>query len=304
MTKSGEASTVSALGPIARVALVVLAMLAFAGNSLLCRVALKGGAMDAASFTSVRLVSGALTLAILVWAQQRQTAPADRMAALPGDSGSALALFAYAAGFSFAYVSMTAATGSLLLFGAVQATMIAWGLYQGESLRPLQLAGFALAIAGLTLLMLPGLATPGFWGSAAMLGAGVAWGAYSLRGRRKPRLANTNATAVTAGNFVRAVPLALVLSVATLSQMNVSSSGVLYAVASGALTSGIGYAVWYRVLPHLQATQAATIQLSVPVIAALGSIVLLGEAATWPMVLSACAIMGGIGLVMWDKPKN
>jgi drug/metabolite transporter (DMT)-like permease len=210
-------------------------------------------------------------------------------------------LFVYAAGFSFAYLSMTAATGALLLFGAVQATMIAWGLYQGERMRTLQLGGFALAVAGLTALMLPGLATPGFGGSAAMLGAGVAWGAYSLRGRRKQTHGSANPTAVTAGNFVRTVPMALVLSAVALPQSHLSSSDVLYAVASGALTSGVGYAVWYRVLPTLQATHAATVQLSVPVIAALGGIVLLGEAATWPMALSACAIMGGIGLVIWNK---
>lgn len=283
------------------IALVALAMLAFAGNSLLCRLALKGGAIDAASFTSVRLVSGAITLAALVWWQQRQSAQQLRPATLPGDGWSALALFVYAAGFSFAYLSMTAATGALLLFGAVQASMIAWGLYQGERLRPLQLGGFVLAVAGLTLLMLPGLATPGLGGSLAMLGAGVAWGAYSLRGRRQQGPNGATPTAVTAGNFVRTVPMALVLSALALPQGHLSSSGVLYAVASGAITSGLGYAVWYRVLPMLQATHAATVQLSVPVIAALGGIGLLGEAATWPMLLSACAIMGGIALVIWNK---
>lgn len=293
------------MGSLLNFSLVALAMLAFAGNSLLCRVALKGGAIDAASFTSVRLLSGAITLGALVWwLQHKQDAQPQRptTTTLPGDGWSALALFVYAAGFSFAYLSMTAATGALLLFGAVQATMIAWGLYQGERMRPLQLGGFALAVAGLTALMLPGLATPGFGGSAAMLGAGVAWGAYSLRGRRKQtRGAANNPTAVTAGNFVRTVPMALVLSAVALPQSHLSSSGVLYAVASGALTSGVGYAVWYRVLPTLQATHAATVQLSVPVIAALGGIVLLGETATWPMALSACAIMGGIGLVIWNK---
>jgi drug/metabolite transporter (DMT)-like permease len=284
-------------------ALVALAMLAFAGNSLLCRVALKGGAIDAASFTSVRLVSGAITLCVLVWLQQSQTPQAQRLTKLPGDGWSALALFAYAAGFSFAYLSMTAATGALLLFGAVQATMIAWGVFRGERLRRLQMLGFAIAVAGLTVLMLPGLATPGFWGSAAMLGAGVAWGVYSLRGKRKlPNMA-ASPTAVTAGNFVRAAPMALALSAVTLPQLHLSASGVLYAVASGALTSGVGYAIWYRVLPTLQATHAATLQLSVPLIAALGGIVLLGEAATWPMALSAFAIMGGIALVIWDKDK-
>jgi drug/metabolite transporter (DMT)-like permease len=291
------------MGSLLNFSLVALAMLAFAGNSLLCRLALKGGAIDAASFTSVRLVSGAITLAALVWLQYKQSAQPPRPNTLPGDVWSALALFVYAAGFSFAYLSMTAATGALLLFGAVQATMIAWGLYQGERMRTLQLGGFALALAGLTVLMLPGLATPGLEGSLAMLGAGVAWGAYSLRGRRKQAHASANPTAVTAGNFVRTVPMALVLSAATLPQSHLTSSGVWYAVASGALTSGVGYAVWYRVLPTLQATHAATVQLSVPVLAAVGGIMLLGEAATWPMALSACAIMSGIGLVIWNKPE-
>lgn len=289
------------MGSLFNFALLVLAMLAFAGNSLLCRVALKGDAIDAASFTSVRLLSGAITLAALVWLQYRRSASPQRPTTLPGDGWSALALFVYAAGFSFAYLSMTAATGALLLFGAVQATMIAWGLYQGERMRPLQLGGFALAVAGLTALMLPGLATPSFGGAVAMLGAGVAWGAYSLLGRRKQAPFSANPTAVTAGNFVRTVPMALLLSAVALPQLHLSSSGVLYAVASGALTSGVGYAVWYRVLPTLQATHAATVQLSVPVIAAVGGIVLLGEAATWPMALSASAILGGIGLVIWNK---
>ncbi|TAH12594.1 MAG: DMT family transporter [Curvibacter sp.] len=289
------------MGSLLNFSLVALAMLTFAGNSLLCRVALKGGAIDAASFTSVRLVSGAITLCALVWLQQKQSAQTRMPRTLPGDGWSALALFVYAAGFSFAYLGMTAATGALLLFGAVQATMIAWGLYQGERMRKLQLGGFALAIAGLTALMLPGLQTPGLGSSAAMLGAGVAWGAYSLLGRRKQTAISASPTAVTAGNFVRTVPMTLVLSAVALSQSHLSSIGVLYAVASGALTSGVGYAVWYRVLPTLQATHAATVQLSVPVIAAVGGIVLLGEAATWPMALSACAILGGIGLVIWNK---
>jgi drug/metabolite transporter (DMT)-like permease len=289
------------MGALLNFSLVTVAMLAFAGNSILCRLALKGGAIDAASFTSVRLVSGAITLAALVWLQYKPSAQPTRPSNLPGDGWSALALFVYAAGFSFAYLNMTAATGALLLFGAVQATMIAWGLYQGERLRPLQLAGFALAVAGLTVLMLPGLATPGLGGSLAMLAAGVAWGAYSLRGRRKQAQGSADPTAVTAGNFVRTVPMALVLSAVALPQLHITSSGVWYAVASGALTSGVGYAVWYRVLPTLQATHAATVQLSVPVITAVGGIVLLGEAATWPMALSACAIMGGIGLVIWSK---
>jgi len=289
------------MGSLFNLSLLALAMLAFAGNSLLCRVALKGGAMDAASFTTVRLVSGAITLAALVWLQRKPSPQRARTSALPGDGWSALALFVYAAGFSFAYLSMSAATGALLLFGAVQATMIAWGLYRGERLSPQQLGGFALAVAGLVVLMLPGVAAPGLAGAAAMLGAGVAWGAYSLLGRRKPAQGGADPTAVTAGNFIRTVPMALVLSAVALPQLHITSSGLVAALASGALTSGVGYAVWYRVLPTLQATHAATVQLSVPVIAAVGGVVLLGEAATWPLALSGCAILGGIGLVIWKK---
>ena len=189
-----------------------------------------------------------------------------------------------------------------MLFGAVQTTMIAWGVYQGERLRGLQWAGFALAVTGLTVLMLPGLAAPSLADSAAMLGAGVAWGAYSLRGKRRSA-DQASPTAVTAGNFVRATPMALAASVLTLAYTHVTTSGVLYAIASGALMSGIGYAIWYRVLPTLQATHAATVQLIVPLLAALGGVLLLGEAATWLMALCGLSIMAGIGLVIWDKPK-
>lgn len=279
---------------------VMLAMLAFAGNSLLCRLALKGGLIDAASFTTLRLVSGAITLYVLVrWQQRKKTAPGSAIVA--GDGWAALALFVYAAGFSFAYLSVTAATGALLLFGAVQTSMIAWGLWHGEHLRKGQIAGVALALAGLIALMLPGVAAPDFWGAAAMLAAGIAWGAYSLLGRRQS--SSPSPTAVTAGNFVRAVPFAIVLSALTLQQLHVTLVGVLYACIAGSLTSGLGYAIWYRVLPAMQATHAATVQLSVPMIATLGGVLLLGEPATWPMALSGLAILGGIGLVLKGK-KN
>lgn len=278
---------------------VVLAMLAFAGNSLLCRLALKDDLIDAASFTTLRLVSGAITLYVLVrWQQREKTAPGSAIVA--GDSWAALALFVYAAGFSFAYLSMNAATGALLLFGAVQTSMIAWGLWYGERLRKGQIVGAALALAGLIALMLPGVAAPDFWGAATMLAAGIAWGAYSLLGRRQS--SNASPTAITAGNFVRAMPFAIVLSALTLQQLHVTPVGVLCACIAGSLTSGLGYAIWYRVLPALQATHAATVQLSVPMIATLGGVLLLGEPAAWQMALSGLAILGGICLVL--KGKN
>jgi drug/metabolite transporter (DMT)-like permease len=267
-------------------ALTTLAMLAFAGNSLLCRAALKHSGIDASSFTVVRLISGALVLWLLVRLRSADTTGR-------GNWGSALVLFVYAAGFSFAYVSLPAATGALLLFGAVQATMIGVGLWRGERLRRWQIVGLVLALGGLMGLLLPGLSAPPTLGALLMLGAGAAWGVYSLRGKGAG-----DPTRVTAGNFARAVPLALVMGLLTLHQATLDTSGVAYAVASGALTSGIGYTIWYTALPGLKATHAATIQLCVPVIAALGGIVLLGEPLTLRLVLAAGAILGGIALVI------
>lgn len=273
------------------IVLTSLAMIAFAGNSLLCRVALKDTGIDAASFTTIRLVSGAITLWLIVKAGRGAGAGS-------GNWLSASALFAYAAGFSFAYVSLPAATGALLLFGAVQATMIGRGIWAGERFRGAQLAGLVLALGGLVGLMLPGLTAPPLLGSLLMLGAGVAWGVYSLRGKGAG-----DPTRVTAGNFLRAVPMAAALSLVTIGGASLDGAGVAYAVASGALASGVGYAIWYTALPALKATQAATVQLSVPVIAAVGGIIFLGEAVTPRLVLASAAILGGIALVILEK-KN
>jgi drug/metabolite transporter (DMT)-like permease len=273
-------------------ALTALAMLAFAGNSILCRIALKETGIDAASFTTIRLVSGAAVLWAITMFFGR-----DRQGS--GNWLSALALFVYAAGFSFAYISLTAATGALMLFGAVQVTMIGYGLWAGERLQKQQLFGFALAFGGLIGLLLPGLSAPPLIGSALMLIAGMAWGVYSIRGKGAG-----DATRVTAGNFLRASLLAVLLSALMLSDFKADSAEVGYAVASGAITSGLGYAVWYSVVPALKAANAATVQLSVPVIAALGGIVLLGESITLRFALATLAILGGIALVILSKPRG
>ena len=272
-------------------ALTVLTMMAFAGNSLLCRMALKYTGTDAASFTTIRVISGALMLWLIVGA--RRGLPAEKA----GSWTSAFALFAYAAGFSFAYVSLPAASGALILFGAVQATMIGYGLWKGERMRVLQVAGLGLAIAGLIGLLLPGLSAPPLSGSILMFGAGVAWGVYSLRGQGAG-----DPLAATAGNFLRAIPFAVATSTVLLHEITVDIAGIGYAVASGALTSGVGYAVWYTVLPALKATSAATVQLSVPVIAALGGIVFLSEPITMRLVLASVAVLGGIAFVILQKP--
>lgn len=267
-------------------ALTVLALIAFAGNSLLCRAALAHTQMDAASFTSVRLVSGALVLWLLI----RLRGGARQGG---GNWLSALALFAYAAGFSFSYVHLTTAAGALILFGAVQTTMIGYGLWAGERMRALQVAGLVLACGGLVGLLVPGLSAPPLAGALLMLGAGVAWGVYSLRGRGAG-----DALQVTAGNFVRAAPMALVVSVALWGQVRLDSAGVMFAVLSGALASGLGYAIWYAALPYLKSTTAATVQLSVPVIAAVGGMLFLQEPLTLRLVAASLAILGGIALVV------
>ena len=269
--------------------LTMLAMIAFAGNSILCRIALKHTGIDAASFTSIRLVSGAAVLWVIAFFFR-----SDRTGR--GNWVSAFALFAYAASFSFAYISLTAATGALLLFGAVQATMIGHYSWAGERLHKQQLAGLALAFGGLVCLLLPGLSAPPPVGSVLMLIAGVAWGIYSVRGKGAG-----DATRVTAGNFLRASVFTALLSILCYSNSNPDILGIVYAIASGAITSGLGYAIWYSVLPVLKATNAATVQLSVPAIAAFGGIIILGESLTLRVLLASFAILGGIALVILSK---
>jgi len=276
--------------PRTRIALLTtLAMFAFAGNSLLCRLALKGAGVDAATFTLVRVVSAALTLWLMLRARGSPRG-------IAGNWYSALALFAYASGFSFAYVGLPAGTGALLLFGSVQATMIGHGLWTGEHLRVRQWAGLLLALSGLIGLVLRGISAPPLQPSLLMLGAGVAWGIYSLRGR-----CSCDPTTTTAGNFLRAVPFAAAVSLLTLAHLSLERSGIVYAMLSGALTSGVGYVIWYAALRGLKAATAATVQLSVPVIAAMGGIVLLGEPLTLRLMGSSAAILGGIALVVAKK---
>lgn len=280
-------------GPFRKVAvLTTLAMFAFAANSVLCRLALKNADIDPGSFTLLRLLSGSIMLWLLVGFRQGWMA-------IGGHWASAIALFAYAAGFSFAYVSLPAATGALILFGAVQITMIGFGLWRGERLRGLQTAGFLLACAGLVGLLLPGLTAPPLTGATLMMAAGIAWGVYSLRGKHAG-----DAMAASAGNFLRTIPFAALLWLwhGLPLAASMTGTGFACAIASGALTSGIGYVLWYAALPMLRATTAATVQLSVPVIAALGGIALLGETLTLRLLLASMAVLGGITLVI--RPRR
>lgn len=267
--------------------LTALALVAFAGNSILCRLALGDGAIDPASYTAVRLVSGALAL----WSITHFVGTHRSHADTSGSWTGAVLLFLYAVAFSFAYMSLSAGTGALILFAAVQFTMIAAGLRSGERPMAGEWLGWALAATGLVYLALPGIAAPPLVGALLMAAAGVAWGLYSLLGRGVG-----NPIQTTAGNFRRTVPLVLIVAFIQLPSVTLSAMGLVWAALSGAITSGLGYVIWYAALPRLTAARAATVQLAVPVVAALGGIWFLAEEITVRLLLSAAAILGGIGL--------
>jgi drug/metabolite transporter (DMT)-like permease len=273
--------------------LTSFALIAFAANSIICRMALDNTTIDPASFTTIRLATGALVL----WAVVRLSTE-GKPGTPPGSWWSGAMLFLYAAAFSFAYVSLNAGVGALILFGSVQATMITAGLMKGERPPVLAWSGFVMALAGLVYLVFPGLAAPSFSGAALMALAGFAWGVYSLRG-----LGSTNPVAVTQGNFLRSVPMTAAVSLIMLSSFALSMAGVLLAALSGGLTSGIGYVVWYAALRHHSATRAAMLQLLVPIIAAVGGVLLLSEVVTLRLILSGFLIIGGVGLTLKAKQQ-
>jgi len=280
------------------VALTVAALGCFAGNSLLARAALRPGWIDAASYTLVRLAAGAAALQALLWLR-RAGGPAS-VSAPPGPRAgswtSAAALFLYAGPFSFAYLELPTGTGALLLFGSVQVTMIGRGLVAGDRPVALEWAGGLAALGGLVWLVLPGLAAPEPFSAALMVVAGGAWGWYSLRGRGA-----VDPLATTAHNFARAVPLAALCAAPFVAGMHAGGPGIWLAAASGAVASGVGYSLWYAALPSLSRLRAALVQLSVPVLAAAGGVLLLGEALGSRLVISATAILGGIALAVLAK---
>jgi drug/metabolite transporter (DMT)-like permease len=278
--------------------LTAVALFAFAGNSWLCRSALRGRSIDPASFTAVRIASGALVLALLVLLRLR----GGGVGRFAGSLASAAALFAYAIAFSFAYLALSAGVGALILFGAVQLTMLAGGFLAGQKPTAVDAVGIALALGGLAWLVLPGATAPEPLDTLGMALAGVAWGVYSLRGRRE----SAPALVVTAGNFLRAVPLALaVLALAFIfSALHASPQGLLLAALSGALTSGVGYAIWYAALPGLKAVQAGLVQLAVPVLTAVGGVLFLGERWSARLVLSTALVLSGIALALFGARSS
>ena len=269
--------------------LTCVTMIAFAANSLLARAALAAGGIDAVSFTVIRLVSGAVALvALLAW-QRGGRVFRDR----PGNFPAALCLLSYAFGFSLAYLRLGAATGALILFASVQACMITWGVLRGQRPGALECAGLAVAFSAFVYLLLPGLHTPDGLGSLLMMGAGIAWGIYSLRGR-----GGADPLGETAGNFARAALICLPLAALSLAQGHASVPGVVLALISGVVTSGLGYAIWYRVVPRLKPVVAASVQLTVPLIAALGGVLVLQETLSARLVLAGVFILGGVGLTI------
>jgi len=277
--------------------LTSLTMLAFAANSVLCRMALAEGAIDVASFTAIRLASGALMLTILLLFRTEFRGKGWSNILRAGSWRAAGWLCLYATGFSFAYVSVNTATGALILFGMVQLTMMIASLISGERPGLRVWAGYSLAVAGLVFLLLPGASAPPLWGALLMAGAGLAWGMYSLHG-----IGSGNALAQTAGNFLLTLPMSAAMLLLSVNKLHGNVDGVLLAVASGALASGLGYALWYHVVSRMSAATAATVQLSVPLLAAAGGVVMMQESISLRLTVTGIMILGGIALVTIKRP--
>lgn len=275
--------------------LTTAAMVAFAANSLLARQALGAALVDAGYYTAIRIVSGAALLAILL----RAGGGGETKRTVSGSWTAAAALFVYAICFSLAYLQISAATGALILFASVQATMITVAVWRGDRPDRVELSGLVIAFGAFIYLLSPGLGRPAPLGSALMILSGIAWGIYTLRGRgSKTPLADT------AGNFLRASAFCVPVIIYALAREHLNGQGVLLALASGALASGLGYSIWYRALPGLSTIQAALVQLSVPVIAAAGAVLFLTENLTTRLVVASILILGGITLAIFAKRKR
>jgi drug/metabolite transporter (DMT)-like permease len=287
---------------IRTILLTAFALVAFAFNSILCRLALRGDEADAAGFTAVRLISGALTLvaiSLFFSSVSRASRGGRSNKSTLWKSGSwlsALWLAAYAIFFSFAYLNLSAGTGALILFGSVQLTMFLISLGKGERPRALEWLGLIVALGGLVYLVLPGLASPPLNSSLLMAAAGASWGLYTLRGK-----GSNDPLADTTGNFVRTIPFVIALAVVFFLNIHLTNRGIILAVLSGAVASGIGYTVWYAALKYHTAARAGVLQLAVPVIAAAGGVLFMAEGFTSRLIIAGILILGGIGLTMVKK---
>lgn len=276
--------------------LTAIAMLAFAANSLLCRLALAAGLIDAGSFTLIRLLSGAATLIVimLLRGNWRSQIPTTRFSLFAG-----VALFGYAALFSFAYVKLAAGTGALLLFGAVQLTLLALYWWQGQRFKRLELIGIAVSLLGFAWLMLPSATRPDVWSALLMVLSGICWAGFTALGKQAP----TPSSGITWG-FITASIFGLLLSPLLLESIHVTLQGVMLAVASGAIASSCGYVLWYQVMQKLTLLQAAVSQLSVPAIALVLGSALLSEPLTTHSIITSAIILGGIALVFLSRSQK
>jgi drug/metabolite transporter (DMT)-like permease len=272
-------------------------MLAFAANSIFARLALGTAEIDAAGYTGVRMLAGASTLTLLLMYQRRRLAIGEAFRTR-SRWVTAAALFGYAIAFSYAYQYLGAGMGALILFATVQTSMLGWALIKGDRPGLIALGGMAVALGAFVYLISPGLVAPHPLGAALMIVAGLSWAVYSLLGRgSKEPLVDT------AYNFILAVPVALALCALSLAQGLPSQLGMVWAIASGALASGVGYAIWYRALPLLSRSSAAIVQLTVPAIAAAGGILFIGETLTWRLIISSALILGGIAIALTARRK-
>ena len=267
--------------------LTTITMIAFGANSIFGRVALEGDAIDPSSYSFIRLLSGAIMLAILVGV----SSGVSKKSLNHGNLISALCLFAYAAAFSFSYVNIETGVGALILFACVQAVMVGWALFKGDRPSLFEWLGIVIAFGAFVWLVSPGLEAPDPLAAVLMAISGIAWGAYSLRGKSA-----SDPLEATAGNFLLSVPMGLVLLFITISSSQITLYGVILAIASGAITSGMGYALWYKVLPQLTATRASIVQLTVPVVAGIGGLIFLSEPLTFRFVLASALILGGVAI--------
>ena len=284
---------------IKNISFTTLALIAFAANSVLCRLALGENNIDAASFTIIRLLSGAITLWILINLKNLFNKDNNNQKEPKGSWYGSLMLFIYAITFSFAYITLDTATGALILFGSVQITMILVNTFKGNKLHIFEWLGVALAFIGFVYLMLPGINTPSVFGFLLMTLSGIAWGFYTLNGR-----GSLNPLMDTAHNFIKTIPFVIILGVIQILLMensHLSETGIILAILSGAIASGVGYSIWYSVLPHLSVVLSAVLQLLVPVIAAVGGVLLVNEMVTQRLVLSGVMILSGILLVIMAK---
>ena len=267
------------------------ALIAFAANSVLCRIALGDEVIDATSFTSIRLASGALTLMIILGLSKHKMTNSNK-----GSWRASFFLFVYAAGFSYAYLSLDTGTGALILFGAVQITIMLVSFMTGERFNKVEWLGLLIAFSGFVYLITPNLTTPSFIGFISMMIAGIAWGAYTICGKQ-----SSSPLFDTAFNFLRSLPLVILLIAITYPSIEINANGILLAVLSGSIASGIGYTLWYTSLPYISSIHAASLQLLVPVLAAFGGIVLANELIEIRLITSSVLVLGGIALVIFGK---